>query len=189
MPVVIEKMLNAVEADAGMPNRPFVFSTPIANAAKATSRMNGNIICVSVTARAAFSGGKPRARSGTTKGAIRMPVTVMPLIENQRRELPCLDLRFLYLVIGKDLDECRRKSPFGKEVAEYVRYLESDDERVVKISGAKEAGENGLADEPEDAGEHHGDRDYSGGLCDASLFGRRFGGGLFGDRGIGELLR
>ena len=79
-PNAIEQILNAVEAEAGIPNRPFVFNTPIASAANATSRMNGNIICVSVTASAAFSGGNPRASSGTTYGAIRTPMTVITLM-------------------------------------------------------------------------------------------------------------
>lgn len=47
-------MLKTVEAEAGTPKTPFVFKTPIATAASATSRMNGNIICVKVVASAAF---------------------------------------------------------------------------------------------------------------------------------------
>ncbi|MCV4714742.1 hypothetical protein OFC05_32220, partial [Escherichia coli] len=58
---IIETMLKTVEAEAGTPKIPFVFKTPIATAASATSRINGNIICVSVVANAAFSGEKPSA--------------------------------------------------------------------------------------------------------------------------------
>ena len=59
---MIETILKTVDADAGMPKMPFVFSTPIATAASATSRMNGNIICVSVVARPPFPA-KIRRRS------------------------------------------------------------------------------------------------------------------------------
>ena len=62
---MIETTLKTVDADAGMPKMPFVFSTPIATAASATSRMKGNIICVIVVASAAFSGEKPLAINPT----------------------------------------------------------------------------------------------------------------------------
>ena len=65
---MIEPTLKSVEADAGMPNLPFVLSTPIATAASATINRKGNMMRVSVVASRAFSGEKPAAITDTICG-------------------------------------------------------------------------------------------------------------------------
>ena len=61
--------MKKLEAVAGMPKTFFAFSMPITSAASETSRMNGNMIRVSVTVRAAFAGSKPCASTATIQGA------------------------------------------------------------------------------------------------------------------------
>ncbi len=75
-PNATEPALKNAEASAGTPNWLHAFSTPIACAASATSSRNGNMICVSRTAAAVFSGSawvQLGVSSGTNHGAAAIP--------------------------------------------------------------------------------------------------------------------
>ena len=58
---------------AGRPKMLFAFNTPMTSAASDTSRMKGNMICVSCAVRAALSGANPGASSATSGCANKMP--------------------------------------------------------------------------------------------------------------------
>src|SRR5579885_3246566 len=64
---------------AGVPKTSLAFSIPMTSAASDTSRMNGNMIRVSVTVSAALAGSNQGAITATIHGAHAIPMMTMPL--------------------------------------------------------------------------------------------------------------
>ena len=78
-PPRIEPILKKLEAIAGGPKTSLAFSNPITKADRETNKINGNMICVSRTVSAAFSGAKPPARTSTKEGASSTPTSTTKL--------------------------------------------------------------------------------------------------------------
>jgi hypothetical protein len=120
-----------------------------------------------MSARAAFSGEKPRAINSTSVPAKKMPNSAITLRTTARPFKTRLASRhasfhFCDQVISEDLYKRHRKSALCKKISQDVRMRKANWKGVIEKSGTEVMSENQFANESQDTRKENGDRDDPG---------------------------
>jgi hypothetical protein len=179
--------LKKLDAMAGLPKMLFAFSTPITSAASETSRMKGNMICVSSAVRFALTRSKPGASTATSWRENTMPSThSAPSTSTvKRRHLVGEPPSRLITLAGDGLreggDEGGGQRALGEQVAQQVRDAEGHREGVHRGAAAEQCGADLLAGQPQHPAAHDCEPDHARGLGV-----QPFGAGIGSDDFVGD---